>query len=76
VKRDQAQRAKDVHWLFSPTFSFGIPGFFDHNTKDKNEILILDSSSLFLSPSVCSAAGSGGQQRDSAPTVDNSGPSD
>jgi hypothetical protein len=76
VKRDQVQRAKDVHWLFTPTFSFGIPGFFNHYSEDKNEIPVLDSSPLFLSPSVCSAAGYSGQQRDAASTVDNSGPSD
>ena len=68
LKRDQVQRTKDVHWLFTPTFSFGVPGFFNQDSKDNNGKPALDSSPL--SPSDCSVAGFSGQQHDAASMVD------
>lgn len=68
LMRDHVQRAKDVHWLFPPTFSFGIPGLFNQDLKDETLHLAFDSSPL--SPSDCSSAGFNGLQNDCASMVD------
>lgn len=69
LKQDQVQEAEVSYWLFTPGFAFGISGFFNQDSKDKNGTPLSNSADSW--PAVCSSTTFNGQLN-CAPVIDKS----